>query len=94
MPIQTISKTVIAMGEGDVLTGTAIDQHGVGHFVFMSSEEAEAPGTPAPELDGKFTIDAADVLIMFKDFAAVDRVIATMTSLRNAMQSGDQKVKP
>ncbi|MCI3945523.1 hypothetical protein K0038_02565 [Pseudomonas syringae] len=94
MPIQTISKTVVAMGEGDVLTGTAIDQHGVGHFVFMISGHAGTPGTQVPELDGKLTIDAADVLIMFKDVAAVDRVIATMTGLRNAMQSGDQKVKP
>ncbi|UZS74329.1 hypothetical protein OQB66_08480 [Pseudomonas syringae] len=94
MPIQTISKTVVAMGEGDVLTGTAIDQHGVGHFVFMLPGETKLPGTAAPELDGKFTIDAADVLIMFKDVAAVDRVISTMTSLRNAMQAGDQKVKP
>jgi len=86
MPIQTICKTVVAMGEGDVLTGTAIDEHGVGHFVFMLPDEKKAPGTPAPELDGKFTIDAADVLIMFKDASAVDRVIATLTSLRNAME--------
>lgn len=87
MPIQTICKTVVAMGEGDVLTGTAIDAHGVGHFVFMLPGETKAPGTPAPELDGKFTIDAADVLIMFKDSAAVDRVIATLTGLRNAMEA-------
>ncbi|QXG49193.1 hypothetical protein [Pseudomonas viridiflava] len=91
MPIQTISKTVIAMGEGDVLTGTAIDQHGVGHFVFMIAGETKSPGTPVPEFDGKFTIDAADVLIMFKDAAAVDRVIATMTSLRNAMESSGRR---
>ncbi|MEB0170040.1 hypothetical protein [Pseudomonas sp. CCC4.4] len=87
MPIQTFSKTVIAMGEGDVLTGTAIDEHGVGHFVFMLPGVTKAPGTPAPEFEGKFSVDAADVLIMFKDSAAVDRVIATLTSLRNAMEA-------
>lgn len=86
MPIQSICKTVIAMGEGDILTGTAIDQHGVGHFVFMLPGVTKEPGTPAPELDGKFNIDAADVLIMFKDSAAVDRVIATLTGLRDAMK--------
>jgi hypothetical protein len=87
MPIQTISKTVVAMGEGDVLTGTAIDKHGVGHFVFMLAGSTKEPGTPAPELDGKFNVDAADVLIMFKDAAAVDRVIATLTALRNEMRA-------
>lgn len=87
MPIQTISKTVVAMGEGDVLTGIAVDQHGVGHFIFMLPGETKAPGTPAPEFEGKFTIDAADVLIMFKDVAAVDRVMATLSSLRDAMGS-------
>lgn len=86
MPIHSICKTVIAMGEGDVLTGTSIDNHGVGHFVFMLPGITKEPGTPAPELDGKFTIDAADVLIMFKDVSAVDRVIATLTGLRNAME--------
>jgi len=87
MPIQTIVKTIVVMGEGDVLTGTTIDSLGVGHFVFMTSDEVKAPGTPAPERDVKLDICAADVLIMFKDTAAVDRLIGQLTGLRNAMEA-------
>jgi hypothetical protein len=85
MSLHTLTKTVITMGDGDLLTGMAVHDNAVGSFIFMRVAEPKAPGTPAPEFDGKFGVEDADVVIMFADLACVDRVIADLTLLRDKM---------
>jgi hypothetical protein len=85
MPIQSISKTVIGMGHGDILTGFVIDPHGGGHFCFQAAGETQVPGTPAPHLDGKYSLGDADVVIAFENVEAVERVMASLGQLKRAM---------
>jgi len=78
------------MGEGDVITGMAVDSLGVGHFVFMAAPDGKKHqlGETAPELEGKFSLEDADVNILFANLAALDHVVERLAVLRAAMVEG------
>lgn len=85
MSIQSFHKTIIAMGHGDVITGMGVSKDGAGVFLFIQADEAKAPGTRAPELDGKVSVEDADALITFKGVQAVDYMIGELQALREKM---------
>lgn len=85
MSIASIHKTVISMGHGSVLTGMAVHANGVGSYVFMTPSAPNIPGLRAPELDNKFGIEDADVVIMFADLASVTRMIDQLNELHGHM---------
>lgn len=87
MSISTFNKVAIVMGEGDVLTGMAIEPGGVGAFTFAQADKAMPVGTKVPELDGTPVSDA-DVVILFSDIAAVDNMINRLGELRALMVEG------
>uniref|UniRef100_A0AAU6W2Z9 Uncharacterized protein n=1 Tax=Pseudomonas phage Touem01 TaxID=3138548 RepID=A0AAU6W2Z9_9VIRU len=90
MSILKFSKIAVAMGEGDVITGMAVDSFGVGHFVFMSApdDKKHQLGENAPELEGKISVEDADVDILFANLAALDHVVERLSVLRVAMVEG------
>lgn len=85
MSIETIHKTFITMGEGDVITGMAVGKDRSGIFTFMQADEAHEPGTRAPELEGKHSVIDSDAAIKFKDVRAVDFMIGELQALREKM---------
>ena len=86
MSIEKLHKTVIAMGAGDVLTGMAVDNAGLGYFFFLPAPEAKEPGTLEPELDGTIGADEADVMIMFASAGDVGLMIGRLAALKRSME--------
>lgn len=91
MSLLTLTKTVITMGDGDLLTGMVSYKGGIGAYTFMRAAKKGIPGTKVPELDDKFGIEAADVAIVFPGLAMVDQVIADLTLLRDKMKAEGAK---
>lgn len=82
MGIQKFSKTLVTMGDGDVMTGLVLDGP-VGMLMFF-----DKPGFckfgDAPEEHAE--IEEADLCIAFKSPAAIDGVIRSLNQLKEKMQ--------
>lgn len=82
MGIQKFSKTLVTMGEGDVMTGLVVDDS-VGMLMFF-----DRPGVcrfgDAPEQTAE--IEEADLCIAFKSPEAIDGIIRSLKLLKEKMK--------
>lgn len=76
------------MGQGDVLTACAVDRENRhGFYFFTQVDRRYEPGSePSQEVKDNFHPAHADATMVFESTAAVDRVIADLTSIRELME--------
>lgn len=86
MSIKQRLQTLVILGEGDVLTALGMPvEDGTGLYAFTQLPERREPGTSAEDLAEGYTFEHAQVLLHYKNPAAVDRTIADLVALRDRM---------
>ena len=85
MSIKQRLQTLVILGEGDVLTAVGSSVDGTDLYAFTQMPERREPGTSAEDLAEGYTFEHAQVLLHYKNPAAVDRTIADLVALRDQM---------
>lgn len=84
---------VVEMGDGDILTGVSLFEEGYAAFTMThlsEPRELQPPGQTHEKMPDGWGIEQANIIIVYRDRASVDRTLYTLQKLREMLPENQQ----